>query len=239
VGQHAEALVGFENAVQRYPENPALHLEFAVALLLAIQAEEATAGQPDEAKMQILRQALRAQLLEAYERLNRKTPPEVTKNVFKSLTFHWLYEYSPRGFTEAIRYGEEYVNDPRQLPSGGIWVNVACAYGQKTRWLMEESGQPAPDPVLRDRVKQAIEQALRLDETWNLRFQLLLRKDDPRKLGQEKAAYVEENDLECYEADQEIRILIGLPPDVRPAAPGASSSSSISVPAASSGSSAG
>jgi len=32
---------------------------------------------------------------------------------------------------------------------------------------------------LRDLVKDAIREALRLDETWNLRFQFLLRKDHP------------------------------------------------------------
>jgi Ca2+/Na+ antiporter len=44
LGQHEEAILGYEQAVQLYPESPALRLEFAVALFLAAESL------PDEKK---------------------------------------------------------------------------------------------------------------------------------------------------------------------------------------------
>ena len=38
LGQHEEAILGYERALQVYPESPALHLDFAVALFLAAEA---------------------------------------------------------------------------------------------------------------------------------------------------------------------------------------------------------
>lgn len=159
---------------------------------------------------QELRDQQQEQLQEAYVRLNGATPPDVRKNVYKSLTFFWLYADPPDGFTRAIQCGEEYVNNPRLLPSGGIWVNLACAYSQKARWLMREGGATSPDPALRRAVLNAIEQALRQDESWQLPFQFSLRSDHPKKLA-EPEKYKKENDLEIFEDDAEIRAKIGLP----------------------------
>jgi hypothetical protein len=114
-----------------------------------------------------------------------------------------------------IQYGEEYVNNPRLLPSGGIWVNLARAYAQKAGWLMHESGTPEPDGALRQQVIKAIEQAQRLDETWKLQFQLVLRSDHPLKTGPDAEKYKGEDNLEIFETDTEIRVLIGLPPKRR------------------------
>jgi hypothetical protein len=157
-----------------------------------------------------LRQQQQEQLMEAYERLSAKTPAEVRKNIYKSITYYWLDEKPPEGFTEAIHYGEEYVKNPRLLPSGGLWVHLARAYSQKARWLKDEGGSEEPDTVLRQSVVRAIEHALQLDETWALEFQLLLRSDrSPNgKIGGEKRV---KRDLEIFQTDEEIRELIGLP----------------------------
>jgi hypothetical protein len=155
------------------------------------------------------------QLMEAYERLSGKTASEVRKNIYKSLTFFWLYRESPEGFTKAIHYGEEYVKNPRFLPSGGIWVNLASAYARKAYWLMKQSGTTEPDTELRRRVINAIQQALRLDDSWKLRFQLLLESDHPLKRGSDAEKYKRENDLQIFQMDREIRVLIGLPPKRR------------------------
>jgi hypothetical protein len=160
---------------------------------------------------QELRDQQQEQLLEAYVRLNGATPPEVRKNVYKSLTYFWLYIEAPEGFIRAIQYGEEYVNNPRLLPSGGIWVNLACAYAQKARWLMKEGGTTSPDATLRQAVMHAIEEALRQDQSWQLLFQFSLRSDHPKKAA-EPEKYKDENDLEIFEDDPEIRAKIGLPP---------------------------
>jgi hypothetical protein len=168
-----------------------------------------------------LRQQQQEQLMEAYERLNGRTAAEVRKNIYKSLTYFWLYEEPPESFTEAIQYGEEYVNNPRLLPSGGIWVNLASAYAQKAGWLMRESGTAEPDTALRQLVIKAIEQAVRLDDTWILQFQLLLRSDHPLKTGPDAEKYKGENELEIFETDEETRALIGLPPKRREVTPAA------------------
>lgn len=159
---------------------------------------------------QELRDQQQEQLLEAYVRLNGATPSEVRKNVYKSLTYFWLYANAPEGFTGAIQYGEEYVNNPRVLPSGGIWVNLACAYAQKARWLITEGGAASPDAALRQAVIHAIEEALRQDQSWQLLFQFSLRSDHPKKLA-DSEKYRQENDLEIFENDPEIRAKIGLP----------------------------
>jgi hypothetical protein len=114
--------------------------------------------------------------MEAYERLSGKTPAEVRKNIYKSLTFFWLRRESPEGFTTAIHYGEEYVSNPRLLPSGEIRVNLALAYALKANWLREQSGATKAGPGLRQRVINAIREPLRLDDSWILRFQLLVKR---------------------------------------------------------------
>jgi hypothetical protein len=162
-----------------------------------------------------LQQQQQEQLMEAYERLSGKTLAEVRKNIYKSLTFFWLRRESPEGFTTAIHYGEEYVSNPRLLPSGEIWVNLASAYALKAKWLKEQSGSAGPDPELRQRVITAIREALHLDDSWLLRFQLLLQSDHPLKTGPDAQKYKIENDLQIFETDPEIRILIGLPPKRR------------------------
>jgi hypothetical protein len=157
-----------------------------------------------------LRQQQQEQLMEAYERLSAKTPAEVRKNIYKSLTYFWLGETPPEGFTEAIHYGEEYVKDARLLPSGGLWVYLARAYAQKAKWVMDESGYEEPNATLRLRVISAIKEALKLDETWALEFQLLLRSDRITKEEPDGEKKVK-RDLEIFETDEEIRELIGLP----------------------------
>jgi tetratricopeptide (TPR) repeat protein len=211
--KHEEAIEGYKKAVQRYPESPSLRLDFAVTLFLAAGAardgdQVAQAGLEGEKS---LWKQQNEQLREGYERLNAKTAAEVRKNIYKSLTYSWLYT-KPPNFTEVICYGEEYVNNPRFLPSGGIWVNLACGYAQKARWLSEESGSSEPDAKLRQSVINAIEQALRLDKTWSLRFQLLLRSDHSLKIGPNaNQLYKDEDDLEIFENDAQIRLLVGLP----------------------------
>jgi hypothetical protein len=139
----------------------------------------------------------------------------VRKNIYKSLTFYWLYREPPEGFTEAIHYGEEYVHNPRLLPSGGIWVNLASAYSQKASWQMQQSGALEPDSEMRELVIKAIKEALRLDDVWNLKFQLLLQTDHPLKTGPDAAKFKGKKDMQIFESDPEVRVLIGLPPKRR------------------------
>ncbi|HEY3901113.1 MAG TPA: hypothetical protein VGM54_21045 [Chthoniobacter sp.] len=205
LGEYQEAIDGYERAVQLYPENSRLRLDFAVALFLAANA----AAAQDQKLSDDLRTRERNQILEAYHRLNALTPAEVRKNIYLSLTHCWLYLPAPGGFTKAIAFALEYVRNPRWLPSGGIWVNLACAYGQNAAWLLAAGTQVTPD--IRAGLIEAIKEALRIDDNWKLRFQISLQHDHPDKTADPRE-FRAEDDLETYEYDPEIRALIGLPP---------------------------
>jgi len=215
LGDYADAIRGYDQAVQLYPESSRLRLDFAVALFLAANAAEKAGASEEEHG---LRQRQQKQLREAYNRLNELSPAEVRKNIYKSLTHTYLYVPAPDGFTKAAKYGLEYVGNPRWLPSGGIWVNLACAYGQNAAWLMKTSGDLAPPADLRQGVIGAIKEALRQDDSWKLRLQLSLQRDHPLKL-KDPQKYGEEDDLEVFESDSEIRTLIGLPTPKAPETP--------------------
>jgi hypothetical protein len=207
-GQHEEAETAFVKAVQLYPESPELRLEFAVSLFLAcLQARQ-------EKRTEVYTQLnvrVQEQLTEAYDRLDRKTSAEVCKNVIKSLTYYWLYQPAPAGFLTAIKYGEEYVKNPGSLPSGGIWVNLACAYGQNVSWLIAQGGEPKLQAGLRENISKAITRAKDLDVTWLVKFQELLEPKIEAS-GDEPP----EDDLGAFADDEEIRVLIGLPAKRRP-----------------------
>jgi hypothetical protein len=150
---------------------------------------------------------VREQLTEAYERLNGKTPAEVRKNVYKSLTFYWLYRSAPGGFTSAIQYGEEYVADARHLPSGGIWVNLACADGQNAAWLIQQGGGPQPDAELQKKTRSGPSPRRRSDPPWVVRLPSLMT---PATDGDPRPAATE-GDLAIFAEDAEIRVLVDLP----------------------------
>jgi hypothetical protein len=138
------------------------------------------------------------QLMEAYDRLNAKTAAEVRRNIYESLTYFWLHRAPPDSFAQAIHYAEEYISNPRFLPSAGIWANLACAYTQKAKRFIEQTGAQEVDAESKKRVLNAIDQALRLDETWQSEFESLL-----------------DTELKIFAEDDEIRARIGLPPKRR------------------------
>jgi hypothetical protein len=135
------------------------------------------------------------QLMEAYDRLNAKTAAEVRRNIYESLTYFWLHRAPPDSFAQAIHYAEEYISNPRFLPSAGVWANLACAYTQKAKRFIEQSGAKEVDAESKKRVLNAIDQALRLDDTWQSEFESLL-----------------DSELKIFAEDDEIRARIGLPP---------------------------
>ena len=138
------------------------------------------------------------QLMEAYDRLNAKTAAEVRRNIYESLTYFWLHRAPPDSFAQAIHYAEEYISNPRFLPSAGVWANLACAYTQKAKRFIEQTDAKEVDADSKKRVLNAIDQALRLDDTWQSEFESLL-----------------DSELEIFAEDDEIRARIGLPPKQR------------------------
>ena len=134
-GNYDSAVNGYAKAVALSPDDIQLHLEYAAALYYA--KRHAT--------------QVRDQLMEAYNRM--KAAPNVSQDikrkVYRSITYHFLFQPPPEGFTKTIQFGREYVNDPTNQPivSGAIWVNLASAYGQEARWLTENRESIA-DPEL-------------------------------------------------------------------------------------------
>ncbi|MET0399429.1 MAG: tetratricopeptide repeat protein [Longimicrobiaceae bacterium] len=187
-GNTQAAVDAYARAVAGAPGDVALRYEYAVALFQA--------GRPEETVRE---------LQEAYRRITPATDRVLKEKVYNSLTFTSLYLPPPGGFTAAVRYGEEYVANPANLPSGSIWVNLAAAYGQRARWLGE---QPARDSAAvaaaRGLALRAVHEALRIDPRWRERLVMLL---DPAFPGKDPA----EDDLEVFAGDPEFRDALGLP----------------------------
>lgn len=60
--------------------------------------------------------------------------------VYRALTFQSLFISPPDGFGDAIRYGEEYANElGGKALEAAIAINLAAAYGQKYKWLQQQS----------------------------------------------------------------------------------------------------
>lgn len=152
---------------------------------------------------------------EAYRCLSTATPPDVRKNIYKSLLYVALYQPPPAGFEKAIGLFDEYNVSVQEVASGGLWVNCACAYGQKFRYLSEhrQPGEPppalSPEMVLaREAALNAIRRAIAIDPNWTELLRRQLQKDYKDREGKPKDA--NENDLEAFESDSEFRAALGL-----------------------------
>ena len=155
-GEYADAIKAYQEACRLAPADVSFKLEHATALYLqerqrrrALDAEadatlvNAVSGAPPATfspeELLAQRQAahcVRAQLVEAYRGLYRGISTDLRRNVFKNLTYVYIWpDETPTDYEQAIRYGEEYQLDPSSAPSGGLCVNLACAYGQRAATL--------------------------------------------------------------------------------------------------------
>ena len=119
-----------------------------------------------------------------------------------SYTFNALYLPQPDGFKRAGEAALEYVRRLENLPSGDIWLNLACAYGQQYDY---DAKAPRPDEKhldqLRDEALKALEQAVTVEPRLIPRAQQLVDGGDP-----------EDNDLAPFSKRKEFRAAVGLPP---------------------------
>ena len=194
LGNYGEAVKGYAKAVALAPDNIRCRLEYAAALYYA--------GRPVA--------EAREQLIEAYTRV-RNTPgvdPNLKKQVYRSLTFQSLYVDPPVGFSDVIKYGEEFFAEGGQ--SGDIATNLAAAYGQQYKWL-KENGSPEALKTARDHALKYVKLAISINERWKERLRQLLQKDYP---GKDSA----EDDLEVFEQDEDFRKELDLP-TIPPAKP--------------------
>lgn len=199
---YEKAIAGYDKAVQTAPADVQLRLEYTNALYYA--GKSAT----DDTKKTQFRAESERQLLKAYELVQNSSDLVTRMKVYRGLTFYYLYNAPPSGFENTIKYGKEYASDanPRKIQSSGIWVNLACAYGQQWKWLKEkENADQAKLDAARDDAFNAAQEALKLDakQIWLNRLRTLLQKNiekDPT-----------DNDLEVFENDEKFRKLLGLP----------------------------
>jgi tetratricopeptide (TPR) repeat protein len=212
--EYEEALKGYEKALAECDCDPALLLDYGVALHAAGKKEAAL-----------------ARLKLAYEHLARATDPETRRNVYKSLTFELLHE--PRNFDHVIKLVDEYEQNKDKTAdqsSGGLLVNKACAWGQKFKWIAKQSDliedvSPLPikvtlagtppnwvttHPELKkayDEALKAVKRAIEVDPTWKKHLQLLLKRGDSVKSDRPDIEA-----LEVFERFDDFRLVLELPP---------------------------
>ncbi|MDT4968784.1 MAG: hypothetical protein QOJ64_3521 [Acidobacteriota bacterium] len=187
-GNKEEAINGFSRAVSRLPGDVKLRLEYALALRQG--------GRPLSLVLE--------QLLEAYKRLTPETEAALRETVYEALIYSYLYVDPPEGFTNAIKYGEEYLNSVASPFSGAIYVDIAAAYAQKYAWYKAHPDESVDLAAVRNQTLDAVKAVLAKEPQWRERLRLLLDSKYPKDPA--------ENDLEVFESDPEFRALLGLPP---------------------------
>lgn len=204
---YEKAVEGYRRAAELDLADPQTRLEFANALFYLGRSVT------DEATRKKLRDEAEQQLLRAYQLVQNSNSPELRMKAYRALTFHYLYDPPPDGFSKTIKYGTEYreLDDPRKIQSGGLLVNLACAYSQKYMAL-KNKGEADLQTLCaaRDEAYRVAAEALDIDkhQIWLKRLRQLLQK------GAEKDPA--DNDLEIFEKDNKFRRLLSLP-EVPPA----------------------
>jgi hypothetical protein len=187
LGNKVDALRASRMAAESNPADLKARLAFGIALYDAHQLEEAF-----------------KQLCAAREQVLSKGQTEVAAAVYGWLTFVCTYRSAPDGFTDAIKFGEEFLARRMPLGDGSVLVNLAAAYGQKALY-MAEHGVTGDDPKkVRGRALEVVKLAVSFNKgKWLDRVRELLVKDAPGKAP-------DDNDLEIFEEDPEFREAVGL-----------------------------
>lgn len=185
-GQYENAIDGYRDAVARAPRDARLRQAYAIALKYGGRPLADTMLQLEEAR-----------------RLVRSSPDHVLRrDIYASYTFNALYLDPPEGFTRARDAALEYVNEPANLPSGDVWLNLACAYGQQNVYEKPNADAPETEQLkhIRDEALKALKQVVSVEPRLIPRAQQLL---DGRSPG--------DDDLVAFRKDREFREAIGLP----------------------------
>ncbi|HEY3898643.1 MAG TPA: metallophosphoesterase [Chthoniobacter sp.] len=203
------AIRGYQKAIEAVPNDAETRLGYAVSLAVRKSAKHIILTQLEAARASVM--------------LN--TPKDLRKNVYKSLTYVCLDLKKPEGFSSAIRYAREYLERADAIQSGGLWINIACAYGQAYSWLAEDDGRKVlPQDVtvtsgpsaelladsrrddllkwISNQALNAMKNAIARDDGAKTTFRELMGID-PRP--PERA---DDNDLECFGGDDEFRRLV-------------------------------
>lgn len=175
-------------AVDKNPEDPRVHLNYAIAL---------HRNNPKENE-RLVRQVLE----KAVDIVNRKYNAAVTEDTYNSIIFFYLYVPPPDGFAQAIKYGEEYLKNQNVPSRSSIWTNLACAYGQQYADLKKKNAGPTELEAVKTKAFTAIRNSLQLNPQAAARFRELALATGPDPM---------DNDLASFAADPEFKKLVDLP----------------------------
>ena len=184
-GKWDESIQAYKAAIERKPADAATLLDYSYAL-------NRTGHNPLE---------VQSQLDTALDLVRAGGDKDLKRRVYEGATYIALYAPAPEGYERAIRLGVEYTKDSSNHPSGAVFVNLACGYGQKVRWLA--ANQPAQDPKpFRDAALEAARGAINLGTQWKQNLHdLMLPSDVQAARG--------ENDLQVFANDPDFRTLLG------------------------------
>jgi hypothetical protein len=125
------------------------------------------------------------------------TPKAQKRDTYEKLTYNYLYQDPPDGFTKVINLGKNYVTEEPATPSPKIWANLAMGYGQQYAWESEHDKREDVLKTARDEALRAIQESVRLEPRMRSLFRMMWDPDDPTKVSSE------ENDLEVFRNDKE------------------------------------
>jgi tetratricopeptide (TPR) repeat protein len=184
-----DALKAYEKAIDLAPNDVGLRLNYTNLLSMA-----------DRPKEDVI-----AELLGALRNVTPQTDRNTVGIIYAFLTYYSLYLPAPRGFEQASRFGEEYVNDPKNHSNANVWLNLACAYGQQYKWWQDPSRLENPNSQLmlqqsRDKALNALRRAVEANPSLTDRIRQLM-----------EGAAEGDNDLQPFLNDGDFRRVASLP----------------------------
>jgi len=112
--------------------------------------------------------------------------------------FNALYEDPDR----AIQLAQQYLTAYPAAPSAKIWAYLAAAYGQKFKDASDHTSSAEALASLKAKALEAVQQALKLDQTVKPLLHLMWDPNDPIKSP-------EDDDLEVFFEDSDFQRLLG------------------------------
>jgi len=181
-GNYEGAIEGYRKAVKLAPANPRFRYSYAVALKYGRRPAAEYMKELDEAR----------------QLAKESNDPDVRRQIYQSFTFNALYVPPPGGYQTARAGALEYTSRADNPPSGDVFLNLACAYGQQVTHEGLQPETPGYEEV-RKRALEALEAALLADPRLRPRVQQLLEGRSPG-----------DDDLEPFSKDPEFRRIAGL-----------------------------
>lgn len=190
-GNYEQAINGYSKLITLKPDDINVRLDYAAALYYAHRPRETSIEQ----------------LVEAYGLMKSDSSgidERLKMKIYRAITYQSLYIAPPQGYEATIKYGKEYVVEHgEQGMEAGIAVNLACAYGQKYKYLQDHSGSPNDLNQARDKSLHYVRIGAQGGEGWRDRLRQLLVKNYPNK-------HPDDDDLEVFESDKDFKDALGL-----------------------------